>query len=36
MSREDFEKLLDEEGEKRRSLEWRKRRSLADVVKVRK
>lgn len=35
MSREDFEKLLDEEGEKRRSLEWRSKRSLADVVRVR-
>lgn len=36
MSREEFERLLDEEGEKRRSLEWRKRRSLADIVRVRK
>jgi hypothetical protein len=33
MTKEEFERLLEEEGDGH-SLEWRDRRSLADVVEV--
>lgn len=35
MTREEFERLLEEEGEQRQSIEWTDKRSLAELVRVR-